>query len=182
MPADIREWNRRIVTEFRSGAGFVRWSTEEDLARGRPIPPLLAGFDPDQGVPIILVSHTGAVSGRRRTNPLMYHAVGNAFAVFATFGGSRQPPAWYRNVTKNSAVTVEVGSTLIEATARVAFGSERELIWSEQVRRMPAFADFAKAAGRRIPVVVLEPVDGAVTQSRDGRRERDAGPVRGGAD
>ncbi|TDV38575.1 nitroreductase/quinone reductase family protein [Actinophytocola oryzae] len=163
MPVDIREWNRRIVTEFRSNGGFVRWSTEQDLAQGRPIPPLLPGFDPDQTVPIILVSHIGAVTSRRRTNPLMYQAVDDAFAVFATFGGSPRPPAWYRNVETNPEVTIEVGSDLTRAIARVAHGSERDAIWDKQVRLMPAFADFEKAAGRQVPVVVLDRVQSSAT-------------------
>jgi deazaflavin-dependent oxidoreductase (nitroreductase family) len=157
MPYDLQEWNNRIVAEFRSNAGFVPWSTAEDLAHGRPIPPPLPGFDSDRGVPIILVNHTGAATGRRRTNPLMYQAVSDAFAIFATFGGSRRPPAWYRNIEKNPDVTIEVGADVTPATARVAHGTERERIWSEQVRLMPAFADFEAAAGRQIPVVVLDP-------------------------
>ncbi|GAA1331844.1 nitroreductase/quinone reductase family protein [Pseudonocardia xinjiangensis] len=161
MTDDLQEWNNRIVAEFRSNAGFVPWSNEEDLARGRPIPPLLPGFDPDGGVPIILVSHTGAATGRQRTNPLMYQAVSHAFAIFGTFGGSARPPAWYHNIVKNPDVTIEFRADVTRATARVAHGSERERIWSEQVRLMPAFADFEQAAGRQIPVVVLDPTQGA---------------------
>lgn len=66
----------------------------------------------------------------------MYQLVSNAFAVFATFGGSQRLPAWYRNV-------------------------EREYIWDGQVRQMPAFADVEIAARRRTPVLVLDPVRGA---------------------
>ncbi|AUS80826.1 nitroreductase family deazaflavin-dependent oxidoreductase [Actinoalloteichus sp. AHMU CJ021] len=158
MPDDIQDWNRRIVSEFRSNAGFVRWSTEKDLAEGRPIPPPLPSFDPRQSVPIILVNHIGAVTGRRRTSPLMYQAVRDAFAVFATFGGSPRPPAWYHNIVRNPEVVVEVGSDVTGAIARVVQGEEREDIWVEQARLVPAFADFEKTARRRIPVVVLDPI------------------------
>jgi deazaflavin-dependent oxidoreductase (nitroreductase family) len=157
MASQLHDWNSRVIAEFRANAGFVRWSTEEDLAGGRPVPPLLPGFDQDRGVPITLVTHTGSTTGRSRTTPLMYQPVGDAFAVFATFGGSPRPPAWYRNITTNPRVTVEVGTDVTLARARVAHGSERERIWGDQVRLMSAFADFEAAAGRQIPVVVLDP-------------------------
>lgn len=156
MASDLQHWNSRVIAEFRANAGFVRWSTQRDLASGRPVPPLLPGFERDRGVPIILVNHTGAVTGRRRTNPLMYQPVGEAFAVFATYGGSPRPPAWYHNIRKNPRVTIEVGSDVAPASARIAHGPERERIWGEQVRLMPAFADFQAAARRQIPVVMLQ--------------------------
>jgi deazaflavin-dependent oxidoreductase (nitroreductase family) len=157
MASDLQDWNSRVIAEFRANAGFVRWSTRQDLARGRPVPPLLPGFDRDRGVPITLVSHTGARTGRVRTNPLMYQPVGDAFAVFATYGGSPRPPDWYRNIRKNPHVTIEVGSEVTPAIARIAHGPERERIWGEQVRLVPVFAEFEAAAGRQIPVVVLDP-------------------------
>ncbi|OZM74678.1 nitroreductase family deazaflavin-dependent oxidoreductase [Amycolatopsis antarctica] len=158
MTSDLQDWNSRVIAEFRANAGFVRWSTEEDLAKGRPVPPLLPGFDRDRSVPVILVSHTGATTGRRRTSPLVYLPVGDAFAIFATYGGSPRPPAWYGNMVRNPRVTVEVGAEVAPARARVTHGSERERMWTEQVRLMPAFTDFEAAAGRQIPVLVLDRV------------------------
>lgn len=158
MTGELDEWNRRIIEEFRANAGVVTWSTRSELDDGRPVPPPLPGFDRERGAPIILVSHTGATTGRVRTNPLMYQPVGDGFAVFASYGGSPRPPAWYRNVTTIPQVTVESGDVVVAASARVTHGPERARIWREQVRRIPAFADFERTAGRAVPVVVLEPV------------------------
>jgi deazaflavin-dependent oxidoreductase (nitroreductase family) len=88
----------------------------------------------------------------------MYQPVGDDFAVFATFGGSPRHPAWYRNLVANPRATVEVGTERVPVLARPAKGAERERIWAEQVALMPAFAQFEAAAGRQIPVVVLERV------------------------
>jgi deazaflavin-dependent oxidoreductase (nitroreductase family) len=96
----------------------------------------------------------------------MYQPVGDAFAIFATYGGSPRPPAWYRNIIKNPRVTVEVRSEVAPAMARVTHGSERERIWGEQVRLMPAFADFEAAAGRQIPILVLDRVQDTADNKR----------------
>ena len=44
--------------------------------------------------------------------------------------------------------------------ARVAEGEERARIWDRQVADMPGFGEYEARAGRRIPVVVLEPREG----------------------
>jgi deazaflavin-dependent oxidoreductase (nitroreductase family) len=156
MVAEIDSWNDRIVAEFRANAGRVAWSTAADLAAGRPIPPLLAGFDEDRGVPIVLVHHVGARSGRARITPLVYQLVDGGFAVFATYGGSPRPPDWYRNLTANRRAVVETGTAHVAVTARLAAGVERDRIWAAQVALLPAIAEFEERAGRQIPVVVLQ--------------------------
>ncbi|MEU1941054.1 nitroreductase/quinone reductase family protein [Streptomyces sp. NPDC059474] len=155
MP-DGNTWNERIIAEFRANAGYVSWSSEEEFAAGRPVPPWMPGFD-EQGMPLILVHNIGAKSGRERINPLFFQPVDNGWAVFGTHGGSPHDPAWYRNLMANPRVTVEVGTETVSAVARLAQGEERERIWAKEVALVPKFAEFEAAAGRKIPVVVLEP-------------------------
>jgi hypothetical protein len=50
--------------------------------------------------------------------------------------------------------------------ARVAEGDERERIWTRQKELMPGFADYEERTPRQIPVVILEPVDGAADAAR----------------
>lgn len=157
MPVDINTWNDRIIAEFRANAGRVAWSDDEDLARGRPVPPRLPGFAADAGAPIILVHHTGARTGRARINPLVYQRVGNGFAIFATVGGHPSQPAWYHNLIANPATTIEVGTERLPVTASMAEGGERDRVWARQVATMPRFADFAATAGRHIPIFILYP-------------------------
>eukprot|EP00918_Siedleckia_nematoides_P108037 GHVU01235701.1.p2 GENE.GHVU01235701.1~~GHVU01235701.1.p2 ORF type:complete len:171 (-),score=14.12 GHVU01235701.1:72-584(-) len=158
MVTDINTWNERIIAEFRANAGYVRWSSEDDLAAGRPVPPRLPAFPECQGVPLILVHHTGAKTGRERINPMMYQPVGDGFAVFATYGGNPRHPVWYRNLTVHPRATVEAGNETVPVLARVTEGTERARIWARQVALMPAFAEFEATAGRQIPVVMLERV------------------------
>ncbi|MEV5537029.1 nitroreductase family deazaflavin-dependent oxidoreductase [Saccharopolyspora shandongensis] len=155
----IDSWNDRIIAEFRANAGYVSWSSEEDFAAGRPVPPRIPGFD-EQGMPLILVHHTGAKTGRERISPLFYQPVGDSWAVFGTHGGSPRHPVWYHNLMANPRVTVEVGTERVPVVARLAEGAERERLWAKEVALVPKFAEFEAAAGRQIPVVVLERVHG----------------------
>ncbi|EMD23020.1 nitroreductase/quinone reductase family protein [Amycolatopsis azurea] len=150
-------WNDRIIAEFRANAGYVPWSSEEDFAAGRPIPPRMPGFD-ERGMPLILVHHFGAKTGRERISPLFYQPVGDDWAVFGTHGGSPRHPVWHHNLMANPRATVEAGSETVPVLARLTRGAERERLWAKEVALVPKFAEFEAASGRQIPVVLLERV------------------------
>ncbi|MFC5826179.1 nitroreductase family deazaflavin-dependent oxidoreductase [Nonomuraea insulae] len=158
-------WNDQIIAEFRANGGYVRWSSEEEFAAGRPIPPRVPGFD-ERGMPLILVHNIGAKTGRARINPLFYQPVGDGWAVFGTHGGSPHHPVWYHNLMANPQVAVEVGTETVPAVARLAEGAERERLWAKEIALVPKFAEFEAAAGRQIPVVVLERVQGHASGSQ----------------
>jgi deazaflavin-dependent oxidoreductase (nitroreductase family) len=152
-------WNDRIVAEFRANGGYVAWSSEEEFAAGRPIPPWAPGFD-EQGMPLILLHHIGFKTGRDRISPLFFQPLGDNWAIFGTHGGSPDHPSWYRNIMAIRQVTVETGTERVPAVARLAMGAERESIWAKEIALIPKFAEFEASAGRQIPVVVLERVSG----------------------
>src|SRR5712692_2483919 len=132
----MADWNLRIIEEFRANGGKVR--------------------GPFEGAPLLLLHHTGARSGIERINPVMYQAVGDDLAVFASKGGAPNNPDWYRNLIAIPRATVEVGTETFEVSARVAEGEERERIWEKQKKDYPGFADYEKQTSRQIPVVILE--------------------------
>jgi len=134
----MADWNLRIIEEFRANGGKV----------GGPF----------EGAPLLLLHHTGARSGIERINPVMYQAVGDDLAVFASKGGAPNNPDWYRNLIAIPRATVEVGTETFEVSARVAEGEERERIWEKQKKDYPGFADYEKQTSRQIPVVILERV------------------------
>ena len=133
---DRDEWNRRVIEEFRANDGKVGGMFE--------------------GMPLLLLHHTGAKTGRERVNPLAYQHLGDSVAVFASKGGSPTNPDWYHNLRANPEVTVEIGTDRYAARARVATGEERERIWSTQTANYPQFSEYEQKSGRQIPVVVLE--------------------------
>ncbi len=129
-------WNAGIIEEFRTNQGKV----------GGPF----------AGVPILLLHHTGARTGKVRVNPLAYQADGDRFAVFGSKGGAPTNPDWYHNLLANPEATIEVGTETISVRARVAEGEERERIWNRQKELMAGFAAYEQRTRRQIPVVILE--------------------------
>lgn len=135
--SDVKNWNDALIDEFRANGGRVR-----------------GGFE---GAPLLLLHSTGAKSGIERVNPMMYQAVGDEYAVFASKAGMPTNPDWYHNLLAHPDATVEVGTETIEVTARVAEGDERERIWSKQKADYPGFAEYEQKTTRQIPVVILTP-------------------------
>src|SRR4051812_49201542 len=111
-------------------------------------------------MPILLLHHTGAKSGKSYTNPLAYLPTENGgMAIFASKGGAPTNPDWYYNLVAHPDVQVEVdGKPAVAAKARVAQGEERERLYKEQAAKVPVFPEYAqKTEGtREIPVVVIE--------------------------
>jgi deazaflavin-dependent oxidoreductase (nitroreductase family) len=136
---EVKDFNGQIIAEFRANGGKV----------GGPF----------RGSDILLLHHTGAHSGTERVTPLSFQWVGGSLAVFAAKAGAPEHPAWFHNLMATPLTTVEVGGETVKVRARIAQPTERDVIYSRQLLRNPVFAQYeAKAAPRRIPVVVLDPV------------------------
>ena len=106
--------------------------------------------------PLLLLTNTGARSGKTRVNPLAYTRDGDRYVVLASKGGGPSNPDWYHNVIANPEVTVEVGQQRFKARARVAEGDERERLFNAQAVQMPNFAEYQQKTSRQIPVIVLD--------------------------
>ena len=134
----MSDWNTKIIEDFRANGGEV----------GGPF----------AGRKLLLLHTTGAKSGKVRVNPLAYQDLGGGrLAVFGSKAGAPTNPDWFHNVKANPRVTVEVGSTTLQATARVAEGEERDRIWEQQKKDAPGFAEYESKTTRQIPVIVLTP-------------------------
>lgn len=136
--SDPNEFNRGVIAEFRANAGKV----------GGPF----------EGAPMILLTHTGAKSGKEYTTPLVYSRDGDAVVIIASKAGAPDDPQWFRNLVANPDVTVEIGADRFAARARVAEGAERDRLYDAQAELMPNFKEYAEKTTRRIPVVVLDRV------------------------
>ena len=133
---DRQDWNRRTIEEFRANGGKVGGMWE--------------------GRPLLLLTTTGARSGQRRTNPVMYLSDGDRLLVFASKGGAPTNPDWYHNLLTHPQVTAEVGAETYEATATVLTGEERDRLYARQADMYPQFADYQARTTRKIPVIALE--------------------------
>ena len=134
--SDTRSWNDQIIDEFRANEGRV----------GGPF----------EGAPLLLLHHIGAKSGTERVTPMMYQAVGDDLAVFASYAGEDVHPAWYHNLLANPDVTAEVGTDTVALRARDLPPDERAPIWEKQKADYPGFAGYEQKTSRTIPVVLLE--------------------------
>lgn len=133
--ADMNDYNRQIIAEFRANGGKVG---------GR--------FD---GMPMVLVTHTGAKSGVERTTPLVCSHDGDDIVIIASMGGAPNNPAWYHNLVANPTVTVETGDATYTATALETQGEERQRLFAGQAEIMPFFNDYQANTTRVIPVFRL---------------------------
>jgi deazaflavin-dependent oxidoreductase (nitroreductase family) len=132
------EWNERnarVIAEFRA-------------SREAP-------GGPAAGRPLLLLTTTGAKSGKQRTTPLAYLADGERLLIFASKGGSPTNPDWYHNLVANPQVTVEVGTETYQAQATVLRGEERDRLFARQVAAMPNFGEYQQKTQRKIPVIAL---------------------------
>jgi deazaflavin-dependent oxidoreductase (nitroreductase family) len=132
------DWNAPIIEEFHANQGKL----------GGPF----------EGASILLLHHTGAKSGRERTNPLAYQADGDRFLVFASKAGAPTNPDWYHNLKGHPDAKIEVGTETIPVRAKELSGEERDRLWNRQVELMPGFGEYEAKSGRKIPVIALERV------------------------
>ena len=130
------DFNQRNIEEFRANGGKV------------------TGMFKDR--PLLLITTTGARTGKRRTNPLMYMRDGERLVVFASKGGAPTNPDWYHNLVANPTVTVEVGTETFDAQASVAGGPEHDELYARQAKDYPQFGDYQAKTKRQIPVIILE--------------------------
>ncbi|MCV7378012.1 nitroreductase [Mycobacterium alsense] len=108
------------------------------------------------GRPVVLVTMTGAKSGKRRYVPLMRVEKDGRYAVVASKGGAPDHPSWYFNLRANPAVTLQDGDKVVALTAREVEGAEREQWWRLAVDAYPPYAEYQAKTERQIPVFVLE--------------------------
>ncbi len=140
MSGSSNDWNAGVIAEFRGNHGKV----------GGPF----------QGAPLLLINHTGARTGKPRTNPVMYLKDGQRYLVFASKGGADTNPDWYHNLKAHPDVKIEVGNEKIDARAEEITGPDRDRLYARQASLYPQFAQYQRQTKRTIPVVALTPKTG----------------------
>ncbi|HWA65389.1 MAG TPA: nitroreductase family deazaflavin-dependent oxidoreductase [Mycobacteriales bacterium] len=112
------------------------------------------------GVPTLLLTHTGRVSGKAHTTPLIFAADGEDYVVVASMGGAPVHPQWYLNLEANPTARVQVRADHVDVHARVAEGDERRRLWDLVCAAWPNYNAYQSRTERVIPVVVLSPAGG----------------------
>src|SRR3989440_5407160 len=133
--SELHDFNQRVIREFRANQGKV----SGQLAH----------------MPVLLLTMTGARSGRTMTKPLVYTTDGDRLVVIASFAGAPKHPAWYHNLLAHPEATVEVGNERFRVKATVTAGEERQRLFDRQAAQMPMFVEYQHKTSRQIPVLVL---------------------------
>jgi deazaflavin-dependent oxidoreductase (nitroreductase family) len=140
MSTSPADFNAKIIDEFHTNEGRVGGMFE--------------------GMPLLLLHHTGAKSGKSRINPLAYQSDNGRYVIFASKAGAPTNPDWYYNLKAHPNVMIEVGAEKIDVLAGEATGDERERLFRTQIERVPQFGEYEKKAdGRVIPVMILTPTN-----------------------
>ncbi|MFF8613979.1 nitroreductase/quinone reductase family protein [Streptomyces sp. NPDC015350] len=129
-------FNQSVIDEFRANEGKV----------GGPF----------EGGDLLLLTTTGARSGKETTTPLGYVRHGDTLLVVGSNLGAPKHPDWYHNLLAHPVVRVEVGTRTFEALAVPAEGERRGELFEHVVRASPGYADYQAATTRLLPVVALE--------------------------
>ncbi|EFH88253.1 nitroreductase family deazaflavin-dependent oxidoreductase [Ktedonobacter racemifer] len=129
-------WNNQVIEEFRANRGNVGGTYE--------------------GAVLLLLTTTGARSGKRHTAPLAYLIDGERLIVAASVLGAAHHPAWYHNLVAYPTVTVELDSETFDATATVIAGEERERLWAWATKQWPLLVEHQAKTTRQIPLVALQ--------------------------
>jgi deazaflavin-dependent oxidoreductase (nitroreductase family) len=127
-------YNQGIISEFRANHGVVS----------------------QPSFPILLLTTTGARTGRPTTVPLAF-AVDDRGRVFvmASKAGAPKHPAWFHNLRANPSATVELGDKSFPARAVVTAGEERDRLYGQI---SAGASEYEQNTDRVFPVVVLEGV------------------------
>jgi deazaflavin-dependent oxidoreductase (nitroreductase family) len=154
---------QRVVRKFAAGGPgswlFARVAHRIDrpvhrLTRGRHTFASLVS-----GMPVVMLTTTGAKSGERRTVPVLGIPTEDGVAVIASNFGQRSHPGWYHNLCAHPEAEVAVDGRRHRVRAVVAEGERREHIWQNGLRVYPGLGQYERRAShRRISVFVLEPL------------------------
>ncbi|AZM56974.1 nitroreductase family deazaflavin-dependent oxidoreductase [Streptomyces sp. WAC 01529] len=129
-------FNQSVIEEFRAHGGKV----------GGPF----------EGSELLLLTTTGAKSGKEHTTPLGFVRDGGLLLLVGSNLGAPRHPDWYHNVLAHPAVTVELGTDTFEAIAVPAEGERRDRLFARVVAAEPGYGDYQTRTSRTLPVVVLE--------------------------
>ena len=139
MPEDPNEvsWNDRIIADIREHGGR-------------------ATTPPFQNSNLLILTSTGATSGRPRSTPLGYTRDGDRYVVVGSNSGGPVNPVWLSNIRTAPEVTVEAAGETFRARATITTGAERRRLLDAHQTAIPIFKRYEDMTERELPVVVLE--------------------------
>jgi deazaflavin-dependent oxidoreductase (nitroreductase family) len=155
-----RFWHRWV--QKIAASPFGSWLLADNLHRlDRPLLRLSKGRLTFTGIlaglPVVVLTTTGAKSGLPRTLPLAALQDGDRLVLVASAFGKPHHPGWYHNLKANPDARVQISGTRYTCRASEAQGDQRTRYWHQAVEMYPGFIQYEeKAKPRRIPLIMLE--------------------------
>jgi deazaflavin-dependent oxidoreductase (nitroreductase family) len=81
------------------------------------------------GLPVVLLTTTGAKSGQQRTMPLIAVPVDDALAVIGSNFGQERTPGWVYNLEANPKAAVAYGESSIDVVAELATQEQEDRVF-----------------------------------------------------
>jgi deazaflavin-dependent oxidoreductase (nitroreductase family) len=106
-----------------------------------------------------LLRTRGRKSGKTYINPLIYGDIGGEVVIVASKGGADEHPDWYLNLRANPHVDFQIATQAFRATWREPENVERHAIWNFMVEMYPPYLAYQTSTERRIPVVMMSPME-----------------------
>ena len=132
MPSDMKAFNAKVIADFRANHGKFT--------------------GPMAGRGVLILTTTGARTGKERSTVLGYGRDGDRLVVIASDNGAPAAPAWYHNLLARPIARVELGPEPFQVRARTARPEERD----ELAKAVPYLEQQQGLTEREIPLVVLE--------------------------
>ena len=130
--------DRTVYRLTRGRATFASWTT---------------------GLPIVMLTTTGAKSGVERTLPLVALPDGERMVIIASNYGQQRNPGWYHNLRADPRAKLTFEGVTRDVVARELEGEERERHYARGIEIYPGWVQYRERANRQIPVIELAPVD-----------------------
>ncbi|HUS43180.1 MAG TPA: nitroreductase family deazaflavin-dependent oxidoreductase [Ilumatobacteraceae bacterium] len=109
------------------------------------------------GLPVIMLTTTGAKSGDPRSMPLVGIPIDGDVAIIGSNYGQRRTPGWVYNLGADPTATVSYGDRSVDVTARAASDDEADQAFEVAAMFYPGYGKYrARASHRPISVFVLE--------------------------
>jgi deazaflavin-dependent oxidoreductase (nitroreductase family) len=109
------------------------------------------------GIPMLLLTTTGAKSGLPRTTPLVYVKHGGGLVVVGSNFGQAHHPLWTKNLLADPSCTVAIGGQAVPARAELLAGEEAAAGFKAMEDQARTYTEYKSRTDRDIRVFRLTP-------------------------
>ena len=108
-----------------------------------------------QGLSVLLLTTTGAKTGKQRTVPLGYFEVDGRPVIIGSNAGADTHPSWFYNLKRHPGAKIQIRDQQSEVSAQIASPEQRDRLWARLTEISPGYANYANKTSRVIPMVLL---------------------------